>query len=702
MTNTTLNSKSNIFNHIEAIIATPSLVREQWLSSELAVREVLAFERRFGSKHLLLACHAALPLILTPELLNLIRINFLEEEQIPWVAEVDFILSSLCRPIDEGLFEVEPSVREVLLVELENRGFERPFELAKFLQVYLVHQSGWEQRSEVTRIQWWIAQAYMAPDQVVEDLTNLLESSLSEENYLLSIPEQIQVVTVLEILAEPLERTNKLREYNYLINNSRVLAQILYKDEPVIQQSLKRENTSQQVENREPMLISPVLVKKLTDSSSSSFNQETTLSSSFNHEPTLDEQLLYAHLLDCVEVESPDALIDRFRRLFIDDVGYPNPQVLQALKRIVDSNLAEREFKFILSRSCHIPINRWVQQPQLQSAIHKLISLFETAPAGLASSQTRQRLRELVQHFIKTEQYKVLQRLAQVIIGESEGDSNAIGEPLSTLIHRYPYLYEHCLLSEDSSYEHQQTVRQIRDHIQRRFELDLSQYVTYQVRRAQSMRSGGDAASGKVIKVIQPVKNPTLLTDRELGVALKQFVGKVQGGSTYRDVAQNFLTHSNHTSSYKAFKDDLYEYLTASIDPAYGKRQFNDRLYTHIKNTLPHSDAQKPTEFLLVRTCSQLLNFLVLESHQRPNHFIFVDLITNLGATLTVGLLLKIVLLCRKVKPYLEKRFSILFNHYESSTVDGIPWLVKSLENLNIALSIHFGSADLSSLNSIM
>jgi hypothetical protein len=700
MTKTTLSSQFNIFNKIETLIAIPSLVREQWLSSELAVREVLAFERRFGSKHLLLACHAALPLILTPELLNLIRINFLDEEQIPWVAEVDFLLSSLCRPIDEGFFEVEPSVREVLLVELENQyGFERPFELAKFLQVYLVHQSGWEQRSEVTRIQWWIAQAYMAPDQVVEDLTNLLESSLSEENYLLNIPEQIQVVTALEILAEPLERTNRPREYNYLINNSRVLAQILYKDEPVILQSLNRENTSQQVENREPMLISPVLVKKLTDSSSSSFNQETILSSSFDHETTLDEQLLYAHLLDCVEVESPEALIDRFRRLFIDDVEYPNPHVWQALKRIVDSNLAEREFKFILNRSCHIPINRWMQQPQLQSSIPKLISLFETAPAGLASSQTRQRLRELVQHFIKTEQYKVLQRLAQVIIGESEGDSNAIAKPLSTLLHRYPYLYEHCLLSEDSSYEHQETVRQIRDRIQRRFELDLSQYVTYQVRRAQAMRSGGDAASGKVI---QPVKNPTLLTDRELGVALKQFVGKVQGGSTYRDVAQNFLTHSNHTSSYKAFKDDLYEYLTASIDPAYGKRQFNDRLYTHIKNTLPHSDAQKPTEFLLVRTCSQLLNFLVVESHQRPNHFIFVDLITNLGATLTIGLLLKIVLLCQKVKPYLEKRFSILLNHYESCTIDGIPWLVKSLENLNIALSVHFGSADLSSLNSIM
>jgi hypothetical protein len=312
-----------------------------------------------------------------------------------------------------------------------------------------------------------------------------------------------------------------------------------------------------------------------------------------------------------------------------------------------------------------------------------------------------------VQHFPETEQYKALQRLAQVISGESEGDSKALAKPLSTLIHRYSYLYEHCLLSEDSSYEQQQTVRQIQSRIQQRFELDLSQYVTYQVRRAQALRKQSLDELDKIIQpvnnpTLQPVNNPTLLSDRELGAALKQFVGKVQGSYTYRDVAQSFLTHISKTTSYKAFKDDLYEYLTASIDPVYGKHQFNARLYTHLNNILPYSDSQKPNEFLVVRTCSQLLNFLVVESPQRPNHFIFVDLITNLDATLTTCLLLKIVLICRKVKPYLDKRFSILFNHYESATRDGVPWLVKSLENWNIAASVHFGSANLSSLNSIM
>ena len=414
---------------------------------------------------------------------------------------------------------------------------------------------------------------------------------------------------------------------------------------------------------------------------------------------SLEEQQLYDHLLYCVQVESPTQLIERFQALFLDGARYVDPQIWLALEKVAMDKRADQDFKFVLNRCCHILINRWQLQPHQQGAIPQLVGLFENPPdPRKVQSRGARRLRQLVQNFSETEQYLTLRRLSQVVSETAQANGNG-SKVVGALIQRYPYLYEHCLLSEDSSYEHQQTVRQLQARVQRRFELDLSQYVTYQVRRAQAIRTQSKEA---LERIIQPVKNPTLLSDRELGAALKQFVGKVQGNCTYRDVASSFLTHSSQTSSYKAFKEDLYEYLTASIDPAYGKRQFNDRLYTHLKNTLPHSDSQKPTEFLVVRTCSQLLNFLVVESPQRPHHFIFVDLMTNLGAILTTGLLLKIVLLCRKVKPYLEKRFAILFNHYESSTRDGVPWLVQSLENLNVALSVHFGSVDLSCLNQIM
>jgi len=151
-----------------------------------------------------------------------------------------------------------------------------------------------------------------------------------------------------------------------------------------------------------------------------------------------------------------------------------------------------------------------------------------------------------------------------------------------------------------------------------------------------------------------------------------------------------------HFPTIEPFKNELFDYLKTSLtESSYGKRVFAEKLYKQIQGIFPHSDSQKFTEFLMIRTCSQLLNFLVVESPQNPEHFIFLDLISNLGPLITIGLLIKIVLICNQVKPYLEKRFSILFFHYEDTAPKDIVWLVKALENLNIALSCHFGSMDL-------
>jgi len=194
------------------------------------------------------------------------------------------------------------------------------------------------------------------------------------------------------------------------------------------------------------------------------------------------------------------------------------------------------------------------------------------------------------------------------------------------------------------------------------------------------------------------VKNPTLLSDKELNRSLKHYVGNVEGGHSYKSISQSFSNHTVHTKNFGAFKKDLYEYVLGSMDTRYSQGQFNKKLFNLLQNTLPEYDQQKPTEFLMMRTSSQLLNFLIVESPHQPEHYIFIDLITNLGVTRTVGLFLKIILFSKKVRPYLEKRFSILFNHYESFTREGVPWLVRSLENMQLALSVHFGKVDLSGL----
>jgi hypothetical protein len=423
-----------------------------------------------------------------------------------------------------------------------------------------------------------------------------------------------------------------------------------------------------------------------------------------NHDRQIgqQEQNLYDHFLQLVQGETPAQLVDRYRCLFIEGMGYPDPIVQETLDQIAMATTAEHDFKFVLNRCCHILINRWQARPHSITAISELVALFETAPGvpinDFIRARSIKRLRELVRQFPESEQYLALRRFAQVINQAPESSNNAGQQPLVTLIRRYPYLYEHCLVTEGSPEEHQQSIRELQTKVQRQYEIDLSQYVTYQVRRSQiAQLSCPELAK----RVIPPVKNPTLLDDCELLNALQQYVGKVQGSYTSRELAQRFVNHSSHTSSYLAFKDDLYQYLTASVDPEYGNRQFNNRLYNHLKQTLPESNAQRPNDFLLVRTCSQLLNFLVVDNPNRPHHFIFVDLIANLGPTATIGLLLKIVLICRKVKPYLEKRFSILFSHYESRARQGVQWLIAAMENLNVALCTNFSAIDLSFMNQL-
>ena len=247
---------------LESIIINP-ILRDQWLSPESAVNSVLAFERRFGQKHLKLACYAALPLILTPELVNLIHINFLDHLAIDWIAETDFLLSPLCRSVSEGVYEVKPCIREVLLMELEEfygqqRSDEIKREIAKFLWIYLKQKPNINQRPEHRQTHEWIARAYMDPDSLVQELNDSLQSSCSEETSVSQLSEQIQVVKGLEFLTEPLAQTNLQQAYQKLVHDARVVSYILYGDEPV--------SVPDQTEEGVGLLLSPSVFECLEKS----------------------------------------------------------------------------------------------------------------------------------------------------------------------------------------------------------------------------------------------------------------------------------------------------------------------------------------------------------------------------------------------------------------------------------------------------
>lgn len=409
-----------------------------------------------------------------------------------------------------------------------------------------------------------------------------------------------------------------------------------------------------------------------------------------------NEKIIYDHLINCVQNEQPAEIIERFHQLFIDGVGYPERDIEEALYKIIVNLESPQEFNYIISRCCYILINRWQMQPKSKNAIGELIELFEnpsTRFTGIASrSRLVQRLQEFTSNFTQSEEYKILRRLVPALTPRIATVNQEAKYPLGQLISRYPFLYDHCLLDEESPSLQKQTVQEIQKQRQKQFEISLSQYTLYLLRQ---VKTGKEIDSEIGDKIIKPMKNPTLLTDEKLYLALQEFVGKVKDSYTYRDLAQDFLSQSSQNKNYRGFKSYLYEYLIDSVDPKYGKHQFNNRLHHHIKNLFSDQDSRKLNEILIMQTCSELFNFLV-ESPTNPNYYLFLDLVANLGPRRTIGLLLKIALLSNKVKPLLEKRFSILFSYYESQTVEDLRWLVQSLENLNVALVTNFGGVDVS------
>ena len=411
-----------------------------------------------------------------------------------------------------------------------------------------------------------------------------------------------------------------------------------------------------------------------------------------------EEQKIYDHFLELVLTESIDKIIEQFRILFIQYSPYQTPEISTALRRIIQLPQCEEKFNYILNRCCYILINHQQLPQDKQNALKKLMNLFQQAIDKSKSSyyisrQTKKML-ELVKGFTYSQKYFSLKRMVEVMNLSSTNDSDkTLNQPLENLHCHYPYLYKYLLINPNISKEDKQAIRKMQKQKQQQYEIDLSHYVTHQVRRQLSK-----VKSSTVTKELQSVQNPTLLSNDELLLSIKQFVGKVESNETYLNYAKQFLDYITLPLTYQSFKESFYEYLITSFDVESHqiRVKFNEKLYNYLQTVMSDSDDELLNEFLMIETCHKLLNFLILHNEKQPEHFFFINMIGNLGPVITIGLLLKILLVCQQVRPSLEKRFAILFNHYKFSTQKKAQWLVKALENMQIALSTNFGTIDLS------
>jgi len=111
-----------------------------------AKQRISAFRQRFGDGHFYLACHAALPIVLTPDFLYRLWASFQKDTKgnlldIPWIAVSDLLLSNLYENVGYELYEMDMIIQNELLSQLQKNdrfGPQRVREIADFVIAYVV------------------------------------------------------------------------------------------------------------------------------------------------------------------------------------------------------------------------------------------------------------------------------------------------------------------------------------------------------------------------------------------------------------------------------------------------------------------------------------------------------------------------------------------------------------------------------------
>lgn len=207
----------------------------QQQETQRAEQMVERFVRRFQPSYKLLACHAALPLVLTPELLNFLRVQFLRGE-VPWVAEVDLLLSDLCRQVGYELYAMDTAVRAYLLEEMKREfGDERMKEVARLLISYVKHiyQNNSYISPKELQAQQWAAMVYIEPETAAREIAQDFQSTAIGRS-LVNRAEIARLAKITEELAP------ELNSYAQLVRYAQLVGQVLTDASGVEESELRR------------------------------------------------------------------------------------------------------------------------------------------------------------------------------------------------------------------------------------------------------------------------------------------------------------------------------------------------------------------------------------------------------------------------------------------------------------------------------
>src|SRR5215472_8959358 len=126
-----------------------------------------AVRRQTSDEAIRLAYHAALPVVVDPGLLNLLRVNFFLDTRDPLAFEDEaaLLLSPLFREIGDDLYEIDPETRNLLLIGLNTKyGMTRVRQVAFLLERYTQSTPSWSAQPELEQAQRLTALSFTDPE----------------------------------------------------------------------------------------------------------------------------------------------------------------------------------------------------------------------------------------------------------------------------------------------------------------------------------------------------------------------------------------------------------------------------------------------------------------------------------------------------------------------------------------------------------
>lgn len=179
------------------------MTQEEALGPLAALEALKTFARRCGEASLRLLLHAAVPQSLRPELLTLIRLNFVPEANDAPAAEADVLLAPFCQELGGGYYRFDPEVRRQAIQHLydaypDEEPGTRPDRVGALLLAYVADRKARglvapdSAQADWLNIQGWTGAAFRFPGQAAAALARALKEPATS---LTGISAQLGAVT---------------------------------------------------------------------------------------------------------------------------------------------------------------------------------------------------------------------------------------------------------------------------------------------------------------------------------------------------------------------------------------------------------------------------------------------------------------------------------------------------------------------------